>query len=53
MSNSGSSASQTEVPNPASVLTGPLVISGYHFKSLPTQTLAHGGENVDVIYGYK
>ncbi|KAI7853030.1 hypothetical protein BDC45DRAFT_174217 [Circinella umbellata] len=53
MSNCESNASQTDLPSPGSVLTGPLVISGYHFESLPAQTLAHGGENVDVIYGYK
>ncbi|KAI9488872.1 hypothetical protein BDB00DRAFT_846468 [Zychaea mexicana] len=53
MSNSASSASQTESPGLAGVLSGPLSIPGYHFKSLPTQTLAHGGENVDVVCGYK
>ncbi|KAI8148772.1 hypothetical protein BJV82DRAFT_198053 [Fennellomyces sp. T-0311] len=38
--------------NATTVLTGPLHIPGYHFKSETTPSLAHG-ENVDIVYGFR
>ncbi|KAI8138810.1 hypothetical protein BJV82DRAFT_522892 [Fennellomyces sp. T-0311] len=52
MATSQSRSSATDFVGNTSVLTGPLQIPGYHFKSETTPSLAHG-ENVDIAYGFK
>ncbi|KAG0194465.1 hypothetical protein DFQ28_010548, partial [Apophysomyces sp. BC1034] len=51
MSNSGSSGSFADSTG-FRMVGDVLQIPGYHFKTTPTPSLAHG-ENVDIVYGYR
>ncbi|KAI9487280.1 MAG: hypothetical protein EXX96DRAFT_552526 [Benjaminiella poitrasii] len=51
MSNSGSTGSFTDSTG-FSTLGDTLQIPNYHFKAVPTPSLAHG-ENVDIVFGYR